>query len=325
MSALIDPARLSPQATGWTSAHAFDAYEAMRPILPSARTGGRVPRSVPNLEAVFDQFDAFVLDAFGVLNIGNSPIPGAVERVAQMQAAGRAVLVLTNGASYPRAHALAKYRRLGFAFAESQVVASRDVAAHAMAAMPDVRLWAAIGPAGSGFDDLPGHVELLDDDMGLLEKAQGFLFLGSEGWTDARQAALGCALATQPRPLLVANPDLVAPRETGLTLEPGFFALRLLEQLGTALSPDARAVIGPHWFGKPHRNAFEAVRARLPQGIAPLRVAMVGDTLHTDILGGQAAGFSTVLIAGHGLFAGHDPAPFIAKSGICPDFIAATT
>ena len=52
---------------------------------------------------------------------------------------------------------------------------------------------------------------------------------------------------------------------------------------------------------------------------------MVGDTLHTDILGGRAAGLATVLVAGHGLFRGHDPLPFIERSGIRPDWIVETT
>jgi HAD superfamily hydrolase (TIGR01450 family) len=304
----------SPRAEGWGAAEAFAAYEAIRPILPQARFQGPV-RAIRDLDAVIGRFDAFVLDAFGVLNVGETPIPGAVDRIARMRAAGCAVCVLTNGASQPRAAALAKYHRMGFDFTADEVVASRDIAAEALARWPDTTLWAAIGPQGAGLDDLPGRLEPLGDDPTLLDRAGGFLFLGSEGWTEARQAALAAALAARPRPLLVANPDLVAPRETGLTLEPGHFAARLAELPG----------IGPHHFGKPHANAFDAVRRRLPPGIDPARVAMVGDTLHTDILGGRAAGFGTVLIAGHGLFAGQDPAPFMAASGIHPDFVAETT
>jgi ribonucleotide monophosphatase NagD (HAD superfamily) len=51
---------------------------------------------------------------------------------------------------------------------------------------------------------------------------------------------------------------------------------------------------------------------------------MVGDSLHTDILGGRAAGCFTVLVTGHGFFAGVDPAPFIAASGLVPDFTVAS-
>ena len=52
---------------------------------------------------------------------------------------------------------------------------------------------------------------------------------------------------------------------------------------------------------------------------------MVGDTLHTDVLGGAASGMGTVLITAHGLFTGRDTAPFIAASGIIPDAIVTTT
>jgi glycerol 3-phosphatase-2 len=48
---------------------------------------------------------------------------------------------------------------------------------------------------------------------------------------------------------------------------------------------------------------------------------MVGDTLHTDVLGGAAAGCRSVLVTDHGLFAGRDTGLFISASGITPDFI----
>ena len=38
---------------------------------------------------------------------------------------------------------------------------------------------------------------------------------------------------------------------------------------------------------------------------------MVGDSLHTDILGGAAAGMTTVLITDHGLFRGRMHCPFV--------------
>ena len=38
---------------------------------------------------------------------------------------------------------------------------------------------------------------------------------------------------------------------------------------------------------------------------------MVGDSLHTDILGGAAAGMTTVLITDHGLFRGQDALLFV--------------
>jgi glycerol-1-phosphatase len=289
----------------WTCAR----YEALRHLLPRADFPA-ASRAVPDLGMVFDRFDGFVLDAFGVLNVGEGAIPGAVARIAQMRAAGKRVVVLTNGASYPRTAALAKYARLGFDFAPDEVVASRDLAASALKAHDLRMLWAGITAAGAGFDDLPARVLPLAGDDSLLTRADGFVFLGAEGWTPARQAALRAALADRPRPVIVANPDIVAPREGGFSLEPGHFAADLPGVLT--------------WVGKPHGPALEAAVERLG-GVPRDRIAMVGDTLHTDILGGRAAGLGTVLIAGHGLFRGLDPAPFIAASGIVPDVIVQTT
>ena len=54
------------------------------------------------------------------------------------------------------------------------------------------------------------------------------------------------------------------------------------------------------------------------------RIAMVGDSLHTDILGGSAAGMTTVLITDHGLFRGEDALPFCVSCGLIPDWIVKT-
>jgi HAD superfamily hydrolase (TIGR01450 family) len=250
------------------------------------------------------RYDGAILDAFGVLNVGERAIPGAVERIADLRGQGKRLVVLTNGASKTREAALETYRGWGFDFAEDEVVASRDLAAAALAGRPGV--WAAIGPAGAGFADLPGDVRALDDD--LLHSADGFVFLGSQGWDDAKQAALIAALRTRPRPVLCANPDIVAPREEGFTWEPGHFCADLPVPVA--------------YVGKPHGGAFVTALDRL--GLEAKRVAMVGDSLHTDILGGRAAGCFTVLVTGHGFFAGVDPAPFIAASGLVPDFTVAS-
>jgi HAD superfamily hydrolase (TIGR01450 family) len=292
---------------------AFERYEAVRARLPHAGFPD-VSRRVRDLSDVAGEFDVFILDAFGVLNVGDSAIPGAVGRIADLRAAGKRLFVLTNAASYARETALAKYRRFGFDFRPEDVVSSRDVTAAGIVAFPQVSLWGAASGPGADFSDLSGPIEDLEADPSLFERAEGFLLLSSSGWTPERHAALIAALKARPRPLLVGNPDLVAPRESGLTLEPGWWAHDIADRTG----------IEPAFFGKPYANAFAAIRARCPE-LDRLRVAMVGDTLHTDILGGRAAGFSGILIADHGLFAGRDLADYVARSGIVPDIVCRTT
>lgn len=289
---------------------AFERYEAVRGRLPRADFPA-VSAAVGDLSDIADRFDVFVLDAFGVLNVGERPIPGAVERIAALRAAGKRLVVLTNSATYSRAANLAKYRALGFDFTAEEVVSSRDVA---VAALPPRGLWATASGPSPDFSDIATPVEDLEADPSLYDRADGFLLLSSAGWTAARHARMVEALADRPRPLIVGNPDLVAPRETGLSLEPGWWAHDIADRTGVV----------PAFHGKPFASAFEAVRARCP-GVDPARMAMVGDTLHTDVLGGRAAGLATVLITDHGLFAGRDVAGYIARSGIVPDIIARTT
>lgn len=298
----------------WTAERAFLRYEALRAHLPQAAFAGPMVRA-DTLAETGDRFDGYILDAFGVLNVGETAIPGAIERVAWMRAQGKRLVVLTNGASQSRAAALAKYRRMGFDFAEDEVVASRDLAAAAVRGRPGAWIWAAITAAGATFEDIEADLRPLDADPGLLDLADGFVFLGSEGWTAARQGALVAALRRRPRPVIVANPDVVAPRERGLSLEPGHFAHEIAAASG----------VTPEFHGKPYGGAFEAALNQIGRDVPGYRVAMVGDTLHTDVLGAQAAGVGSVLVAGHGLFRGADVERYMARSGIYPTVLAQTT
>jgi glycerol-1-phosphatase len=266
-----------------------------------------------HLGAAAEHYDGFILDAFGVLNVGETAIPGAVARMADLRARGKRLVVLTNAASYTRDQILAKYRRLGFDFTADEVVSSRDVAVARLEAVAPGATWAAISAEGDSFADIPVRVVDAIADPAAFESADAILFLSTARWTAALQVQLHRALERRPRPFVVANPDLVAPRETDLSQEPGLFAHDLIDALGCDI----------HWFGKPFAEGFADAIART--GLPAQRLAMVGDTLHTDVLGGAAAGCGTVLITDHGLFRGLDVAPFITASGIVPDIIIPTT
>lgn len=288
---------------------AFDAYEAVRDRLPRAAFP-EAAQAVSSLADLADRFDVFLLDAFGVLNVGESAVPGAPERIAQLQRAGKKVIVLSNAASYPKRVLLDRYRRLGFGLEPGEVLSSREVLLGALRGSVAGR-FAVMGPDAHGFEELEDlDAAFLADDPAEYARADRFLLLGSGTWTEARQSMLVKALAARPRPVMVGNPDIVAPREGGLSLEPGHFAHRLQDATG----------ILPEWFGKPFRNMFRTALARVP-GIELARMVMVGDTLQTDILGGRAAGLATALVTGHGALRGMDVQTAIARSGIVPDFV----
>ena len=278
----------------------FARYEAIRARLPRAAATG-VPRAAGSLRDVAAEADAFVFDAFGVLNVGETPIPGAAARLDALRGAGKAVRVLSNAASAGHAATVGKLRRLGMDVAPEEVVTSRQAA---LAALDD-RLWGCIAMAADDLSDVPGRAVRVDDRAGF-DAVEGVLLLSSAEWDDARQAALAASLAAKPRPVVVANADLAAPREGAFSREPGFYG---------HLLADAGAEV--RFFGKPFAEVFALVEATLP-GVAPDRIAMCGDTLHTDILGAAARGWRTVLVERDGMFAGADAGAYALRAGIVP-------
>lgn len=287
---------------------AFESYENVRGRLPSATFPASFSR-VDNLGDVAAHYDVFLLDAFGVLNIGASVVAGAPERVAALQAAGKRVMVVTNGASQPAEVTLEKFRKMGFEFTLNDIVGSRDALAIELAKRRGV--WGVMGPDRARLDLLPIPTIPLLDDPAIYDKVDGIILLGSSEWTASRQEMLIQSLQNKVRPVLCGNPDIVAPREDGLSMQAGSFAHDLADKTGIDVA----------FFGKPFGNIFELAMTRGPKG----RMLMVGDTLQTDILGGAAFGIDTMLILNHGVMQGLNIAEYIAKSGIVPNWIAPTT
>ena len=291
-------------------------YEALRPHMPSAAPPAAPPREISRLVELLPHVDALILDGFGVINVGPNPIDG-IHDVLQMAAARDiAVMVLTNGAGQGAEASWAKYRDWGLPVTRPQVVSSRDALEAALPGVAAGRVVASLGPAArplGGDNDLT-----LACDQDLFDRADVFAFLGSSGWDDGLQARLESALARTGCDLLVGNPDISAPLGGAFSAEPGYWAVRAMQATG----------IKPKWYGKPHKAAFDLAFARLEQVYGrPFernRVAMVGDTLHTDVLGARAAGLQAVLLTGYGLFSDGGAHDMIAKSAITPDWIVAT-
>ncbi|MBL6781782.1 MAG: HAD-IIA family hydrolase [Alphaproteobacteria bacterium] len=302
-------------------------YEDLRPIMPTysqaysqAYSSGQVEK-VARMRDLLDHFDALMLDGFGVLNVGRDIIPGAVELLTMAAEHSIPVLVVTNGATQNEQVIGHKYAEMGLPVSPPQVVSSRAAINHWL--MHDrPPQWQYIGIA----DDVAA--DLTVDDITLIrlssDKANGWAdcdaiaVMGVTAWNMAWQARLTEA-ALAGCPILIANPDVAAPHPDRFSYEPGYFAWQLI-QAGVS---DIR------WFGKPHQTHFEMAMKRLEtitghNNLDRKRIAMVGDTLHTDILGGAAAGLTTVLVTGHGMFRDGGAETAMAKTGIRPDFIIDT-
>ena len=296
-----------------TTAQAFSFYQSVRHRLPQADFPDR-SEFAGNLDELADKFDVFVFDAYGVLNKGTDAVPGAAERISALQEAGKKTFVLTNGASLTAPKARQKFQGLQMPFQLDEIVPSRLAAERALLAHTEVSHWGLISEFPVAEDELPVRFSKLSENPDLYDAVDGFLFLSAVGYTPDKFGYLRKTMMKKARPLIVANPDVVAPQSGFFSLEPGFFSHTLADELG----------ITPEFHGKPFRSVFEIVMERLPESIDPSRIAMMGDTLHTDILGAAALGWKTVLVTDHGLFAGEDAGAYIRQSGIVPDFIIPT-
>lgn len=285
---------------------AFDRYDAIRDRLPSAVVQ-QASRQATCLDEVVDYYDGFLLDSFGVLNVGNRAIEGAARVLDDLRQRHIPFRVLTNAASYSSLKAFHNYKHLGLDIRQEEIVSSRDTLFANLSAYSQISQWAAIATPEDQFQDTQLDVSNLFEVSGSWDDVPGFLFLTAENWTQAHQDRLIESLLRHPRPVIVGNPDLVAPRENGLTIEPGFWAHDLWDKTR------ADVVL----FGKPFHHAFDIALNAWGAG----HYAMVGDTLHTDILGGQAVGLDTICLTQHGLFRNKPLAPFIARSGIMPTWI----
>lgn len=293
------------------TATALAAYEAVRHRLPSPVPPAAAPQRKASLAELADRFDVFLLDAFGVLNIGETAIPGVTARIDDLTLAGKRVMVVSNAAGFPHAKLMEKYARLGYRFSPDDVITSRATLMAAIRTEPP-RRWGLMATRTAGLGELAElETTYLEEESEPYDAVDGFLLIGSAAWTEERQSLLVAALKDRPRPVWVGNPDIVAPRETGFSIEPGHFAHRLADETGVA----------PAFFGKPFANIFDLALRRLGGETANERIVMVGDSLHTDILGAQAAGIASALIADFGFFAGQDAPGAIARTGICPDYV----
>ena len=282
----------------------FQKYESLRSRLPNFNN----PTTTIEINSILElvsEIDVFVFDAFGVLNIGEELIPGADLALKTLRNMDKQVRVLTNAASYDKSGTEKKFLDLGLYFTAEEIITSRD------AALENVtpRLWGVITTEDDNLSDLKTEYIRLTDTQLDFDKVDGFLFLSTNGWTPKKQLLLRDSISKNERPVIIANADLVAPRENGFTLEPGFYGHDLMD-LGASKV---------EFFGKPYSAVYKLLVKSLSE-IPGDKIAMFGDSLHTDILGAAAQGWKTVLVTKDGLFSGFDTKSFCEGSGIFPNW-----
>lgn len=292
-----------------TFAAAWQAYRRAEPLLPP-KPPPVTPRRVADVAAIAAAFDLVALDAWGVLNLGETAIATAPAAVAGLRAARKRLAVLSNSGSRDAEIGAARLRRFGFDFTAVEIITGLDLVPAALAALALPPPIGFIAGATAALPAVTHGMLALGDDAATYDRVSGIVFLSTGAWSETRQALLTASLARHPRPLVVANPDIASPEPAAMEAEPGWYAQLIAQATAAPVVP----------CGKPFPAIYQRLRARHPD-IAPERVLCVGDTLHTDILGGRAAGCRTLLIE-DGFMRDRDTSALAQESGIWPDFIA---
>jgi len=287
-----------------TTQKVFERYEKIRPRLPQANYP-RATSVITSILEISDEMDAFIFDAFGVLNLGNQLISGADYAIKELRSAGKEVRVLTNAASYDKAGAVKKFSDLGVKFKTQEIITSRDAAIQSL----KPGFWGVVTAADDKLRDLSFDYIRLENDTTAYDKVDGFLFLSTSEWNAQKQLLLQHSVLKNERPVIIANADLVAPRENGFTLEPGFYGHELVD-LGASKV---------QFFGKPYSEVYQLLTKSLSD-VPGNKIVMCGDSLHTDILGAASQGWKTVLVTKDGLFSGFDTKSYSQESGIFPNW-----
>jgi HAD superfamily hydrolase (TIGR01450 family) len=231
--------------------------------------------------ALADQFDGLLIDLDGVVWIGREPVPGAAEALQALIEGGKEIVFVTNNPARPPSTYVERLRGMGVPVVDGHVVTAGVVTAEIAAAeRGQGRSAFVIGAPGFKDAVADAGLELLEGEAA--RKADAVLVSGHRGF-DYEELLTATLALKGGAALFATSRDPTLPMPGGAW--PGTGAV--LAAVETASG--AMAEIG----GKPERHLFERARALIP---AAARVAMVGDRLASDIVGGHRAGLETVLV-----------------------------
>ena len=234
--------------------------------------GRRTRRSLRNLRGL-------IMDMDGVLYRGNLPLPGLTDFFRFVDDQGLRLQLLTNNSTTLASGYAEKLARMGVTVSPEAILTSGGVALTYLQERY---------PAGTriyGVCMQPLQDLLLDGTGYLWDERSPQVVVSSGDWAVTYEKLRRACLAIRAGADWIAtNTDKTLPTEEGLV--PGAGALVAALVTATERQPIA--------LGKPEVPMMEQALARL--GLTAAEVAMVGDRLDTDILGGINANMTTVMV-----------------------------
>lgn len=272
-----------------------------------------------SFEELTDSYKCIFFDAFGVLKSSAGVYEGALDRLSQLREQGKQIFLVTNDASKSPHRMVEQYTHsvAGPLFPLDRIISSGILASDYLHNKVRSGYVAYLGKdasayyiASAGLHPIP--IGQVNPDE---HSPKALVLLDDEGfdWFDDLNRAVNL-VRRHNMPVIVANSDITYPRnQTEVGVAVGGLAGLMEAAVG-------RSFIR---FGKPDPMIFsKAFHLALEQDptLKKSDVLMVGDTLFTDIAGGNKYGVDTALVLS-GITLPEDYHSLIQATGIVPNYV----
>lgn len=272
-----------------------------------------------NFKSLAEKYKVIFFDAYGVIKNYKGLIPGIEKTFDWLKQQNKSYYVITNDASRSPELLAEAYVKLGLkAITADRIISSGMLAKEFLDLKVKRGLVAYLGTEDSahyiehpGLDTLP--LQQMNEDN--INDITALVLLDDEGfdWMDGLNKAVNL-LRQRPIPAIIANPDGAYPMsKRDVSIAIGGLAYMVEKITGKKFIR----------FGKPDSQIFMFAWEYIIQhhpAISKKDILMVGDTLHTDILGGNKFGLDTALVL-TGNILPEDYETRIFSSGITPTYI----
>lgn len=275
-------------------------------------------KKVDNFKSIIDKYEIVFFDAFGVIKNYSGLVSGIENTFTYLEREKKEYYIVTNDASRGPQQLAESYHRMGLkAVTADRIISSGMLTKEFLDLKVPDGIVAYLGTSNSahyiersGLQTLP----MSEVNESNIDKVSALIFLDDEGfdWCQDLNKTVNL-IRKKTIPVIVANTDRAYPLSaSNVSIAIGGIAAMI------------ESVVGKQFirFGKPDSQmfmfAYDLIREY--RQVSKSDIVMVGDTLNTDILGGNKFGLDTVLVLTGNTLA-KDYETRITAAGIMPTYI----
>lgn len=246
------------------------------------------------------EFEGALVDLDGTVYLGDELIPGSDTAIQTLRDRGVSVLFLSNNATKRREDYVGKLTELGISTAIEEVINSASItAAYLSKHHPSDPIFI-VGEDPLRDELRKAGLSLTDD-----PSAATVLLASMDRQFDYETLTASLRAMDTATEFLATNPDRTCPTDRGEIPDCGAITGAIEGATGQQLD---------RVLGKPSPTTADAATDAL--GVDPARCLMIGDRLGTDILMGNRAGMTTVLV-----LSGVTDPEMVERSDVQPDHV----